>query len=105
MWETVSLLARPGSKAGGIRLTLAFRSAAACDRRPNREILFQPRAKRAPLLPMPRIAISYRRDDSLDITGRVFEHLERHYGREVVFRDIDNILPGEDFRKHINTVL
>jgi len=54
---------------------------------------------------MPRITISYRRDDSLDITGRIFERLAAHYGRESVFRDIDNIPPGADFRKHINVVL
>src|SRR5215212_10421748 len=54
---------------------------------------------------MPQITISYRRDDSLDITGRIFERLAAHYGRESVFRDIDNIPPGVDFRKHINSLL
>lgn len=54
---------------------------------------------------MPRIAISYRRDDSGVITGRIFDRLAAHYGRESVFRDIDNIPPGVDFRRHINAVL
>jgi hypothetical protein len=54
---------------------------------------------------MPRITISYRRDDSLDITGRIFDRLAAHLGRESVFRDIDNIPAGADFRKHIDTVL
>lgn len=54
---------------------------------------------------MPRIAISYRRDDSLDITGRIFDRLAAHFGREAVFRDIDNIPPGADFRRHIDIVL
>ena len=54
---------------------------------------------------MPRITISYRRDDSLDITGRIFDRLVGHFGREVVFRDIDNIPPGVDFRRHIDRVL
>jgi len=40
---------------------------------------------------MPRITISYRRDDTLDITGRIFDRLAAHFGREAVFRDIDNI--------------
>ena len=54
---------------------------------------------------MPRITISYRRDDSLDITGRIFDRLAGRFGREAVFRDIDNIPPGADFRRHIDGVL
>jgi hypothetical protein len=54
---------------------------------------------------MPRITISYRRDDSLDITGRIFDRLAGHFGREAVFRDIDSIPPGADFRRHIERVL
>jgi class 3 adenylate cyclase/predicted ATPase len=54
---------------------------------------------------MPRITISYRRDDSLDITGRIFDRLAGHFSREAVFRDIDNIPPGVDFRRHIDRVL
>ena len=54
---------------------------------------------------MPRITISYRRDDSLDITGRIFDRLAGHFGREAVFRDIDNIPLGVDFRRHIDRVL
>jgi hypothetical protein len=54
---------------------------------------------------MPRITISYRRDDSLDITGRIFDRLAGHFGREAVFRDIDNIPPGTDFRRHVDQVL
>jgi hypothetical protein len=54
---------------------------------------------------MPRVTISYRRDDSLDITGRIFDRLAGHFGREAVFRDIDNIPPGADFRRHIDRVL
>jgi hypothetical protein len=54
---------------------------------------------------MPRITISYRHDDSLDITGRIFDRLAGHFGREAVFRDIDNIPPGADFRRHIDRVI
>jgi hypothetical protein len=54
---------------------------------------------------MTRIIISYRRDDSLDITGRIFDRLAGHFGREAIFRDIDNIPPGADFRRHIDQVL
>src|SRR5579864_3714662 len=54
---------------------------------------------------MARITISYRRDDSDVITGRIFDRLSAHYGRETVFRDIDSIPLGVDFRKHVNSVL
>ncbi len=54
---------------------------------------------------MPRIAISYRREDSGVITGRIFDRLVTHYGRDSIFRDIDDIPPGVDFRAQINGVL
>jgi TPR repeat protein len=54
---------------------------------------------------MPRITISYRREDSLDITGRICDRLMGHFGHEAVFRDIDSIPPGADFRRHIDRVL
>jgi hypothetical protein len=54
---------------------------------------------------MPRIAISYRRSDSSAITGRIYDRLAAHYGRESVFMDIDNIPFGTDFRAHIQAVL
>lgn len=54
---------------------------------------------------MPRITISYRRDNSLEITGRIYDRLAGHFGREAVFRDIDSIPPGADFRRHIDRVL
>src|SRR5437762_2809947 len=54
---------------------------------------------------MSRITISYRRDDSLDITGRIFDRLAAHFGREAVFRDIDNIPPGANFRRYVDQVL
>src|SRR3982751_3209710 len=50
---------------------------------------------------MVKITISYRREDSMDITGRIFDRLSSHYGRGAVFRDIDSIPPGKDFREHI----
>jgi hypothetical protein len=54
---------------------------------------------------MPRITISYRRDDSDHMTGQIFDRLTAHFGREAVFRDIDSIPPGADFRRHIDRVL
>lgn len=54
---------------------------------------------------MPRLSISYRRSDSEAITGRIFDRLIRHYGRKAVFRDVDNVPVGVDFRSHIQDVL
>ena len=54
---------------------------------------------------MAKIAISYRRSDSQDITGRIFDRLSQQYGRDTVFRDIDSIKPGIDFRTQIADAL
>src|ERR1700730_10800759 len=53
---------------------------------------------------MPKITISYRRTDS-DATGRIFDRLVQRYGRDSVFRDIDDIPFGIDFRKVVNDTL
>ncbi len=54
---------------------------------------------------MPKITISYRRADSEAMTGRIFDRLIAQYGRDAIFRDIDNIPAGIDFRQHINETL
>jgi hypothetical protein len=54
---------------------------------------------------MPKICISYRRSDSEGITGRIFDRLVAHYGKDAVFRDIDSIPAGTDFREHLKQVL
>ena len=50
---------------------------------------------------MPKIFISYRRDDSEHITGRIYDRLEAHFGREAVYMDINAIPLGVDFRQHL----
>jgi hypothetical protein len=44
------------------------------------------------------IFISYRRDDSVDITGRIYDRLVQHFSRDTVFKDVDSIPLGIDFR-------
>jgi uncharacterized protein YdaT len=51
------------------------------------------------------ITISYRREDSGVIAGRIFDRLAAHYGEASVFRDIDNVPPGIDYRKYIDGAL
>src|SRR5262249_39981978 len=50
---------------------------------------------------MSKLFISYRRDDSADVTGRLHEHLATHFGPGSVFMDIDAIPLGVDFRQHL----
>ena len=54
---------------------------------------------------MPKIAISSRRTDSADVTGRICDRLTWRYGKDSVFRDIDSIPFGIDFRKVVNDAL
>jgi len=49
----------------------------------------------------PGIFISYRRADSADMTGRIYDRLTGHFGRSAVFKDVDSIPPGMDFREHL----
>jgi TIR domain len=49
----------------------------------------------------PAIFISYRRDDSSDVTGRIYDRLIQHFGKHSVFKDVDNIPLGVDFRERL----
>jgi hypothetical protein len=52
-----------------------------------------------------KVFVSYRRDDSLDVTGRIYDRLVREYGDKTVFRDMDSIPLGFDFRQHIDKLI
>lgn len=54
---------------------------------------------------MTRIFISYRREDSADTSGRLYDRLETRFGHHNVFKDVDNIPPGVDFRAYVNNAL
>lgn len=51
------------------------------------------------------IFIGYRRDDTADVAGRIYDALAQRFGRPRVFKDVDNIGPGVDFGEYIKTVL
>jgi hypothetical protein len=51
------------------------------------------------------IAISYRREDSTSIAGRLHDRLRAEFGHENVFMDFDSIPYGVDFRDHIAQTL
>ena len=50
---------------------------------------------------MSKLFISYRRDDSADVTGRLHDRLNSHFGEGTIFLDIDTIPFGMDFRNCI----
>jgi formylglycine-generating enzyme required for sulfatase activity len=51
---------------------------------------------------MSQVFISYRRDDSADAAGRIYDRLVQCFGRDNVFKDVDDIPPGVDFRAVIS---
>ena len=56
-------------------------------------------------LHMSRIFISYRRSDSADVTGRMYDHLVRHFPRNEIFKDVDTIGAAEDFRRAVTDAI
>ncbi len=50
---------------------------------------------------MLNIFISYRRHDAAYETDRIYERLVSMFKRQNVFKDVDSIPPGVDFRKHL----
>ena len=50
---------------------------------------------------MPGMFISYRRDDTAGLAGRLYDTLRLHFGTGSVFLDADSIPPGADFRQFI----
>jgi Tol biopolymer transport system component len=51
------------------------------------------------------IFISYRRNDSPDATGRIYDRLVSEFGKAQVFKDVDSIPLGQDFRGHLNGIV
>jgi hypothetical protein len=54
---------------------------------------------------MPKIFLSYRRDDSQDATGRLFDRLTAVFPRSEVFKDVDSMVLGAHFPTHLRAVL
>src|SRR6266550_727667 len=51
---------------------------------------------------MTSIFISYRREVSQDVAGRMYDRRRDRFGRDNVFMDVDNIPFGVDFRQHLD---
>ena len=52
-----------------------------------------------------RVFICYRRDDTGDVAGRLFDKLQGVLGVASCFKDVNSIPLGEDFRIHLNREL
>jgi hypothetical protein len=61
--------------------------------------------KKLELLLTQVIALSYRRDDSMAVAGRLYDRLHSAFGRRNVFMDFDSIPAGVDFREHISRTI
>jgi hypothetical protein len=51
------------------------------------------------------IILSYRREDSAGVTGRIFDRLIQEFGPDRVFMDIDSMPAGVDFHEHLQQIL
>jgi hypothetical protein len=54
---------------------------------------------------MSKIFISYRRDDTADITGRIYDRLVVKFGKQAVFKDVDSIPLGVNFKRYLNNIV
>ncbi|MBI1276569.1 MAG: TIR domain-containing protein [Anaerolineaceae bacterium] len=54
---------------------------------------------------MTSIFISYRRADSMAFTGRIYDRLVNAFGVRHIFKDVEDIPPGEDFRSVLDKAL
>ncbi|HEX8732521.1 MAG TPA: SUMF1/EgtB/PvdO family nonheme iron enzyme, partial [Ktedonobacterales bacterium] len=50
---------------------------------------------------MSTIFLSYRRDDSAAACGRVYDRLAGHFGKDLVFKDVDDIPYGVNFPEYL----
>lgn len=52
-----------------------------------------------------KIFVSYRREDTSYIAGRLHDRLEAHFGPDRVFRDVETLAPGVDFGDRIEAAM
>jgi hypothetical protein len=54
---------------------------------------------------MSKLFISYRRDDSADVTGRIYDRLVAKFGKDTVFKDVESIPLGTNFKTYLDGVM
>ena len=45
-----------------------------------------------------KLFINYRRDDTDDFAGRLYERLISEFGTDNIFKDVDSIRPGQNWK-------
>lgn len=55
--------------------------------------------------PNARVFISYRRDDALDATDRLYTELAAQLGEDSIMMDVDSIPSGADYREYIQQAI
>lgn len=69
----------------------------------NREDSVEKLAPHSESLPVnAHVFVSYRREDSPDVCGRIYDRLVQKFGKAAVFKDVDSIPFGVDFREHLD---
>ncbi len=51
------------------------------------------------------VFISYRREDSADIVGRIYDRLVDQFGETAIFKDVDSIPLGVNYRNYLDTTV
>ena len=54
---------------------------------------------------MSKVFISYRRKESADFSGRLFDRLCGYFGSERVYMDVDDLIAGRDYREQIGEII
>jgi hypothetical protein len=49
-----------------------------------------------------QIFVSYRRSDSADVTGRIYDRLIGRFDKNLIFKDVDSIPLGLDFKEYLD---
>ncbi|MGV2341452.1 MAG UNVERIFIED_CONTAM: toll/interleukin-1 receptor domain-containing protein [Planctomycetaceae bacterium] len=45
-----------------------------------------------------KLFFNYRREDTQDLAGRLYDRLCSEFGAENIFKDVDSIRPGDDWQ-------
>ena len=91
----------PNKTAGPARTQEAFADHDNAQNKEIRKSITKATQNGHKILNAKQIFISYRRQDSEDIIGRIYDRLTRDFGENAVFKDVDSIPLGVDFRDHI----
>ncbi len=90
---------KPLAELGGLTSVLGAASAARDHAFPSRSRLSEPEFGQIDVF------ICYRRGDSEDVSGRIHDRLVANFGRPSVFKDVDSIPPGANFKKYLQAVV